>query len=1568
MKCEEAQMRMAELLAGEIPAGEREALWRHLLDCAACRADFEQAKSGWRVEWPDAPVPAALAERTRAALRGEPALLKFFRFAASAAAALIVALLVAGTRVERPAPPPPRPPAPVAACVQDAVVGTMVAKDEEGRPVGELGLKSHRVAVEILDGIAKTTVEENFQNHTGRRLEGTFHFPLPPDASISRLALEVNGKIEEGTVVERERAREVFETIVKKMQDPALLEWQPGGLFKCRVFPIEPHATKRVIVAYTQALPFFRGKMSYVYPLASEKTRTHPPEELRIDLRARFSGRLSRIEAPSHPADVRRRNEHEAEVAFAASNHRPERDFAVTLETDDDELRAVTHRPEGEEGYFALFVTPRGAPARRAGKYVFVLDISATVSVPELEVSKRLVRAMMEKAIPGDRFEVLAHHVEVESSGEVDLRRANDFMDRLRPVGACDLLKALRSAPEGEIVYIGEGTPTYGETDAARILEAVKGRRIRTIGVGSDANVDLLSRLGGHFRVSPSDDVAKRAAEIAATLGSPALSGLRVEGGEDVVGVRDIFWGERLVVAGRFRGPAKLVVSGEGYRREIDVAFPAKEEANHYVRRLWAQRKAADLVAQGKKQEVVELGVKHQIMTPYTSLLVLESEQMWKDYQLKREVQKEDQVLSGRYAPERPELEKIVLDGLRKSEGMDEPGRRAELEALQRLVSDQRDDRLRKLQDLVESRSQQKVYQEVPTPAPAPAEVEKRLAEYKAALNREAVRPDAPARKVDPAPPDESFGDRVRQLLAEATELYKRGDYIGASSRFERAFQMQPSSDQVYAYIRRAGDEMVARMMNDPDRKMQDVGRRIFELAKPGHYMRSGRAVLAQYLAELKHEDHAIWRNSFWNLKNIGPYAAKDLIPALGDRTQDRYRSRVIMLLTEMGVDAAPAVMEALQSRDPFVRQNAAIVLGNVKDERALPLLARLVEDPNELPEVKKFAREAIQKTDRRAGAAPSGSETDPRAKAIRDQLEEPIRRERQQMTIKTRNASVSQIVEEFRRQTGWTIVVDSDARVDEFIVENETPRRALDAFAEKSGLLVQETGPNQFRLAARPVPPPPPKGPEPAPAPPTVVAPPPVPAPVVPDPPPPASPDPADLLSRLDEHRSKLAKALSEKSLLAAEVGYAREMSKRLERDLEELEEKHVELARDRNQLAERVRRLERLGAESETFALPLRNASSEDLARDLERLLRGSNPANAPTDPNLRFHSRGDRGGKWVGDLPLRTREGMVAGEKDGDFPAEYRELLSEYFQRLSVAEDGSLSTAGRVGPRQTNNDLAIEAGPDLRSFDKHDGSGLELYDSIEDFSRSTLRGDAEALMRRSESQLRAQIDLLEGKHVEMAREKKHLEERLNHLSGLGIRTDIAPRKPLSGKVTAIANELGLVVISVGKDAGALENDEFAVYRGGDFVAKIVIDRADRAWSCGRVVLKKSDPRVSDDASNTIFVSRPAFACRVAAAEGESVALDAGSKNGLARGDAVAISRDSGFVALVLILEVSENAARGRVWRGIATRRILAGDQAERVGDMGTYLAGLPAEVKAELASRANLLAIRAKMGLPE
>ena len=210
-----------------------------------------------------------------------------------------------------------------------------------------------------------------------------------------------------------------------------------------------------------------------------------------------------------------------------------------------------------------------------------------------------------------------------------------------------------------------------------------------------------------------------------------------------------------------------------------------------------------------------------------------------------------------------------------------------------------------------------------------------------------------------------------------------------------------------------------------------------------------------------------------------------------------------------------------------------------------------------------------------------------------------------------------------------------------------------------------------------------------------------------------------------------------------------------------------------------------------------------------------------------------------------------------------------------RINTLDQENSSKAGRINDLQRQLDFSntqmVKQEADMQVFVRQLEVQLaqitELTTKIEEHRVKLAKAlDSKNLAvselqyaRQASEKLAQDLAELEVKHVDMAKDKKHMEEKLNHLVQLGVKVDIAPKKPLEGKVTAVANEIGLVVISIGKDDGVMEGDEFTVYRGGDFVAKIQIDRADRRWSAGRVVLKKTDPRVADEVSNHIYVSAP-------------------------------------------------------------------------------------------------------------
>jgi hypothetical protein len=140
--------------------------------------------------------------------------------------------------------------------------GALITVDQNGQET-KLELRKYHIDVHIQDGFARTTIDQTYFNHEPGQLEGTFYFPLPPDASLSRLAMYVNGQLMEGGMAERDVARQVYETIRYANRDPALLEWVDGSTFKMRVFPIEGRQEKRIILSYTQKLDSLYGQQTY---------------------------------------------------------------------------------------------------------------------------------------------------------------------------------------------------------------------------------------------------------------------------------------------------------------------------------------------------------------------------------------------------------------------------------------------------------------------------------------------------------------------------------------------------------------------------------------------------------------------------------------------------------------------------------------------------------------------------------------------------------------------------------------------------------------------------------------------------------------------------------------------------------------------------------------------------------------------------------------------------------------------------------------------------------------------------------------------------------------------------------------------------------------------------------------------------------------------------------------------------------------------------------------------------------------------------------------------------------
>lgn len=155
-------------------------------------------------------------------------------------------------------------------------------------------------------------------------------------------------------------------------------------------------------------------------------------------------------------------------------------------------------------------------------------------------------------------------------------------------------------------------------------------------------------------------------------------------------------------------------------------------------------------------------------------------------------------------------------------------------------------------------------------------------------------------------------------------------------------------------------------------------------------------------------------------------------------------------------------------------------------------------------------------------------------------------------------------------------------------------------------------------------------------------------------------------------------------------------------------------------------------------------------------------------------------------------------------------------------------------------------------------------DLADKVENYRLKAKKVTDEYLVTQQELQYarqeaeRLSRDLaeIESKVVEIARDRKRLEEQIAAYVAAGHDSPLAPRRKLEGKVAAVSIQYKLVIINIGKDQGVMVGDDFTVYRDKGFVAKITIDKVERQWSAGRIVLQKEDPRVADSVSNDVMI----------------------------------------------------------------------------------------------------------------
>ena len=553
------------------------------------------------------------------------------------------------------------------------------------RPQAEYRIKSLEVHARLKNQVADVQVSQTFVNSGQTQMEVQFAFPLPYDAAVDSLTLLVDGKELPAELLPADKARERYEEIVRKCQDPALLEWMGHGLFQTSVFPVPPGKERTVTLHYTQLLQQGQRTTDFLYPLSAAKYTTKPIEKLEIRVTIDSSIAIRNVYSPTHTVVVNRSGQKQASITVTEKDVVPSTDFRLFFDVNPRKVATsvLSYRPDGaDDGYFLLLTTPQvpEQSEQLPKTVVFVVDKSGSMSGEKIEQAKGAVKFVLNNLREGDLFNIIAYdssvqsfRPELEKFSQSARQQALGFVEGIYAGGGTNIHDALSTALQqlqdrkrpNYVIFLTDGLPTVGERSESKIAAAAKAAngvraRILNFGVGYDVNSRLLDRLGrenfgASEYVRPDEDIEVHVGRVYHRISAPVLTdveitfevdGVQPEDGQVVNrvypnGVFDLFGGEQVVLVGRYRKPgaAKVVLRGQvgseshQYDFQARLVEKSKDQSYAFVEKLWAMRRIGEIIDEldlnGANEELtrelVTLSTRHGILTPYTSFLADEN-------------------------------------------------------------------------------------------------------------------------------------------------------------------------------------------------------------------------------------------------------------------------------------------------------------------------------------------------------------------------------------------------------------------------------------------------------------------------------------------------------------------------------------------------------------------------------------------------------------------------------------------------------------------------------------------------------------------------------------------------------------------------------------------------------------------------------------------------------------------------------------------------------------------------------------------------------------------------------
>jgi Ca-activated chloride channel family protein len=533
------------------------------------------------------------------------------------------------------------------------------------------------VDANMKDQVAEVSVTQTIYNPGNRTLEVEIFFPLPNNGIVQNFMMMVDGKEVPGKLLPKDEAQRIYEGIVRRKRDPALMEYVGYGLFKTSVFPIAIKEERDITVRYTQVCDRKLDMVNFSYPFGTQKFSARALKSVKLTARIESTEPIKSIYSPSDEIKVQRNGDKSATVKMEKTYVTPDHDFKMSYSLLNGAVGAnvLSYKPnEKSNGYFMLLASPsvaKGIAEKTEKNVVFVLDRSGSMAGKKVEQSKKALEFVLTNLNDNDRFNIVTYDDRVESYkrelqqyNKENFKEAVSYVNSISAGGGTNIDGALTRSMEilkddsrpNYVIFLTDGLPTAGNTSEATIADNCKKfnsvkARVFAFGVGNDVNARLLDRLstlngGASEYVKPHEDIETQVASLYSNISSPVMSDIDINFTHTDIRetypdqLPDLFKGGQLMWVGQYNkaGKSTVTIKGKVGGKEQTFEFPVdlashNEPATHdYLQKIWASRRVGyilnqiDLNGRNKEMvdELVKLSKEHGILTPYTAFLARE--------------------------------------------------------------------------------------------------------------------------------------------------------------------------------------------------------------------------------------------------------------------------------------------------------------------------------------------------------------------------------------------------------------------------------------------------------------------------------------------------------------------------------------------------------------------------------------------------------------------------------------------------------------------------------------------------------------------------------------------------------------------------------------------------------------------------------------------------------------------------------------------------------------------------------------------------------------------------------